>query len=83
MVFSNEPGILPPGVDGYRIDSMVVTATGAERLSRYLAEHGPDDRVIPIRIDRGLARLADSARINKYPCPSAPIALSRSLLRFS
>jgi len=27
---------------------MVVTATGAERLSRYLAEHGPDDRVIQI-----------------------------------
>ena len=49
MVFSNEPGIYRPGIDGYRIiDSMVVTATGAERLSRYLAEHGPDDRVIPI-----------------------------------
>ncbi len=25
---------------------MVVTATGGERLSRYLSEHGPDDRVI-------------------------------------
>ncbi len=49
MVFSNEPGIYRPGVDGYRIiDSMVVTATGAERLSRYLAAHGPDDRVIPV-----------------------------------
>ena len=49
MIFSNEPGIYRPGVDGYRIiDSMVVTATGAERLSRYLAAHGPDDRVIPI-----------------------------------
>jgi Xaa-Pro aminopeptidase len=48
MVFSNEPGIYRPGVDGYRIiDSMVVTATGAERLSRYLSDHGPDDRVIP------------------------------------
>ncbi len=41
--------IYRPGIDGYRIiDSMVVTATGAERLSHYLAEHGPDDRVIPI-----------------------------------
>lgn len=49
MIFSNEPGIYRPGIDGYRIiDSMVVTATGAERLSRYLADHGPDDRVIPI-----------------------------------
>jgi Xaa-Pro aminopeptidase len=47
MVFSNEPGIYRPGIDGYRIiDSMVVTASGGERLSRYLAAHGPDDRVI-------------------------------------
>ena len=47
MVFSNEPGIYRPGIDGYRIiDSMVVTETGGERLSRYLSEHGPDDRVI-------------------------------------
>ncbi len=47
MIFSNEPGIYRPGVDGYRIiDSMVVTETGGERLSRYLSEHGPDDRVI-------------------------------------
>lgn len=49
MIFSNEPGIYRPGIDGYRIiDSMIVTAQGAERLSRYLAEHGPEDRVIPI-----------------------------------
>jgi Xaa-Pro aminopeptidase len=47
MVFSNEPGIYRPGVDGYRIiDSMLVTEGGGERLSRYLSEHGPDDRVI-------------------------------------
>jgi Xaa-Pro aminopeptidase len=47
MVFSNEPGIYRPGVDGYRIiDSMVVTEHGGERLSRYLSEHGPHDRVI-------------------------------------
>jgi Xaa-Pro dipeptidase len=47
MIFSNEPGIYRPGVDGYRIiDSMVVTVDGGERLSRYLSEHGPDDRVI-------------------------------------
>ncbi|MEM7124811.1 MAG: Xaa-Pro peptidase family protein [Chloroflexota bacterium] len=49
MVFSNEPGIYRPGIDGYRIiDSMVVTAEGGQRLSRYLSEHGPDDRVISI-----------------------------------
>lgn len=47
MIFSNEPGIYRPGIDGYRIiDSMVVTEGGGERLSRYLSEHGPDDRVI-------------------------------------
>jgi Xaa-Pro dipeptidase len=47
MVFSNEPGIYRPGIDGYRIiDSMLVTETGGLRLSRYLSEHGPDDRVI-------------------------------------
>ena len=49
MVFSNEPGIYRPGIDGYRIiDSMVVTPTGGRRLSHYLSEHGPDDRVIAI-----------------------------------
>lgn len=48
MVFSNEPGIYRPGVDGYRIiDSMVVTQAGGRRLSRYLGAHEPDDRVIP------------------------------------
>ncbi len=47
MIFSNEPGIYRPGVDGYRIiDSMIVTETGGQRLSRYLSEHGPDNRVI-------------------------------------
>ena len=47
MVFSNEPGIYRPGLDGYRIiDSMVVTEEGGERLSRYLSKHGPEERVI-------------------------------------
>jgi Xaa-Pro aminopeptidase len=47
MVFSNEPGIYRPGIDGYRIiDTMVVTSSGGRRLSRYLSEHGPEDRVI-------------------------------------
>lgn len=49
MLFSNEPGIYRPGRDGYRIiDSMLVTASGGERLSRYLSDHGPDDRVIDV-----------------------------------
>ncbi|MCB9139070.1 MAG: aminopeptidase P family protein [Caldilineaceae bacterium] len=49
MVFSNEPGIYRPGLDGYRIiDTMVVTPEGGRRLSRYLSEHGPADRVIEI-----------------------------------
>ena len=50
MMLSNEPGIYRPGIDGYRIiDSMVVTEEGVgRRLSRYLSEHGPDDRVIEI-----------------------------------
>ncbi|NLE77453.1 MAG: aminopeptidase P family protein [Chloroflexi bacterium] len=48
MVFSNEPGIYRPGVDGYRtISTMIVTPKGSRRLSRYLSQHGPDDRVIP------------------------------------
>jgi Xaa-Pro aminopeptidase len=48
MVFSNEPGIYRPGTDGYRIiDTMLVTPEGGRRLSRYLSEHGPDDRVVP------------------------------------
>jgi Xaa-Pro dipeptidase len=47
MIFSNEPGIYRPGIDGYRIiDTMLVTEQGGRRLSRYLSEHGPDDRVI-------------------------------------
>jgi Xaa-Pro aminopeptidase len=49
MVFSNEPGIYRPGVDGYRIiDSMLVTPQGGRYLSHYLSQHGPDDRVIPV-----------------------------------
>jgi Xaa-Pro aminopeptidase len=47
MVFSNEPGVYRPGIDGYRIiDTMLVTPTGGERLSRYLTAHGPAHRVI-------------------------------------
>lgn len=49
MVFSNEPGIYRPGVDGYRtINTMIVTDGEAEIPSRFLANHPPEARVIPI-----------------------------------
>ena len=49
MVFSNEPGIYRPGIDGYRtINTMIVTDGEAEIPSRFLAAHPPEKRVIPI-----------------------------------
>ena len=40
MVFSNEPGIYRPGIDGYRtINTMIVNTTGVEVPSRFQAEH--------------------------------------------
>jgi Xaa-Pro aminopeptidase len=49
MVFSNEPGIYRPGVDGYRtINSMVVTDGAAHVPSGFLAAHPPERRVIPL-----------------------------------
>ena len=83
MVFSNEPGIYRPGIDGYRIiDSMVVTEDGAgRRLSRYLSEHGPDDRVIA---DLDGPRISRIRRINadfieRNPRESAQSASIRGL----
>jgi Xaa-Pro dipeptidase len=47
MVFSNEPGIYRPGVDGYRtISTMIVTAEGAEVPNRFGAEHPVATRVL-------------------------------------
>lgn len=47
MVFSNEPGIYRPGIDGYRtINSMVVTDEGAEVFSKFLSQHRPEARLI-------------------------------------
>lgn len=47
MVFSNEPGIYRPGVDGYRtINSMIVTATETEVPSRFQDEHPIEARVL-------------------------------------
>jgi Xaa-Pro aminopeptidase len=49
MVFSNEPGIYRPGIDGYRtINSMVVTAGAAQVPSRFLDENPPEKRIIPL-----------------------------------
>ncbi len=49
MVFSNEPGIYRPEIDGYRIiDSMIVTEGEAKVTSRFLANHPPEKRIIPI-----------------------------------
>jgi len=49
MVFSNEPGIYRPGVDGYRtINSMIVTEAGALVPNRFLAAHPPEARVIAL-----------------------------------
>lgn len=48
MVFSNEPGIYRPGVDGYRIiNTMIVTADGVQIPSKFLAAHPPEKRVLP------------------------------------
>lgn len=47
MVFSNEPGIYRPGLDGYRtINTMIVTETTAHVPSRFLSEHPPEKRIL-------------------------------------
>ncbi len=47
MVFSNEPGIYRPGIDGYRtINSMIVLADSVEVPSRFLSDNPWDRRVI-------------------------------------
>jgi Xaa-Pro aminopeptidase len=49
MVFSNEPGIYRPGVDGYRtINSMIVTEDGARVPNRFLQTHPPNQRVLAL-----------------------------------
>jgi len=50
MVFSNEPGIYRPGVDGYRtINSMIVTPGGVEVPSTFQARVPWSARIIPHR----------------------------------
>jgi Xaa-Pro aminopeptidase len=49
MVFSSEPGIYRPGLDGYRtINTMIVGAAGVEVPSRFLATHAIGQRVLPL-----------------------------------
>ncbi|QXT41330.1 Xaa-Pro peptidase family protein [Gymnodinialimonas ceratoperidinii] len=49
MIFSNEPGVYRPGIDGYRtINTMVVTADGVDIPSRFQATTPIDARVIAI-----------------------------------
>lgn len=47
MVFSNEPGIYRPGIDGYRtIETMIVTSAGVEVPSRFQTRRPAAMRVI-------------------------------------
>jgi len=49
MVFSNEPGIYRPGVDGYRtINTMIVTDGAALVPSRFLSDNPPETRILPL-----------------------------------
>ncbi|MBK9745188.1 MAG: aminopeptidase P family protein [Chloroflexi bacterium] len=49
MVFSNEPGIYRPGIDGYRtINTMIVTDGAASVPSRFLAENPPETRILTL-----------------------------------
>ena len=49
MVFSNEPGIYRPGLDGYRtINTMIVTEAAARVPSRFLAHHPPEKRILAV-----------------------------------
>jgi Xaa-Pro dipeptidase len=49
MVFSNEPGVYRPGLDGYRtINTMIVTEGETRVPSRFLADHPPEQRVLPL-----------------------------------
>ena len=48
MVFSCEPGVYRPGLDGWRtIDTLIVDADEVEVASRFLTQHPPGVRVLP------------------------------------
>ena len=49
MVFSNEPGVYRPGLDGYRtINTMIVTDQGVEIPSRFLAQTPIHHRILAV-----------------------------------
>jgi Xaa-Pro dipeptidase len=49
MVFSNEPGIYRPSIDGYRtINSMIVTESVPKIPSRFLAAHPPERCIVEL-----------------------------------
>lgn len=49
MVFSNEPGIYRPGLDGYRTINTMIAADGPARVvSRFLTENPPEKRILPL-----------------------------------
>ncbi len=49
MIFSSEPGVYRPGIDGYRtIDTMIVTDGGVTVPSRFQTDTPVDDRVVAI-----------------------------------
>lgn len=49
MVFSNEPGVYRPGIDGYRtINTMIVTDAGCELPSRFQSDCPTHQRIIAL-----------------------------------
>lgn len=49
MVFSCEPGVYRPGVDGWRtIDTLIVGSDGVEVASSFLSHHPPERRVLAL-----------------------------------
>ena len=49
MIFSNEPGIYRPGVDGYRtINTMIVTGDEAEVVSGFLTRYPLERRILKL-----------------------------------
>ncbi len=49
MVFSCEPGVYRPGLDGWRtIDTLVVGPDGVEVASRFQADHSLETRTLPL-----------------------------------
>lgn len=50
MVFSSEPGIYRPSIDGYRtINTLIINESGAAHVpSRFLANNPPEERILKI-----------------------------------